>query len=58
MKQSEFQRWLAAQGATFSNGTRHLKVFLNGKQTIMPRHPSQEIGEGLRKSILKQLGLK
>lgn len=58
MKQSEFQRWLAAQGATFSHGTRHLKVFLNGKQTVMPRHPSQEIGEGLRKSILKQLGLK
>lgn len=58
MKQSEFQRWLAAQGATFKQGTRHLKVFLNGKQTVMPRHPSQEIGEGLRKAILKQLGVK
>lgn len=56
LKQSEFKRWLAAQGATFENGKRHLKVYLNGKQTTLPRHPSHEIGEGLRKAILKQLG--
>ncbi len=58
MKQSEFRRWLAAQGATFKDGARHLKVFLNGKQTVLPRHPNHEIGEGLRLAILKQLGLK
>jgi mRNA interferase HicA len=58
MKQSEFRRWLAAQGATFEEGTKHLKVYLNGKQTTLPRHPSHEIGEGLRQRILKQLGLK
>jgi len=57
MKQSEFQRWLASQGATFKQGKKHLKVYLNGKQTSLPRHPSHEIGEGLRKAILKQLGL-
>ena len=57
MKQSEFKRWLAGQGATFENGKRHLKVYLNGRQTTLPRHPAQELGEGLRKAILKQLGL-
>lgn len=58
MKQSEFKRWLAEQGATFIQGKKHLKVYLNGKQTTLPRHPSHEIGEGLRQEILKQLGLK
>lgn len=58
VKQSEFRRWLAAQGAEFKDGTNHLKIYLNGKQTIMPRHPGKEIPEPLRKAILKQLGLK
>lgn len=58
MKSSEFRRWLAAQGATFKEGASHTKVYLNGKQTTLPRHGSQEIGEGLRRAILKQLGLK
>lgn len=58
MKQSEFKRWLAAQGATFVEGSNHTKVYLNGKQSTLPRHGSHEIGEGLRKAILKQLGLK
>ena len=31
MKQSEFVRWLTAQGATFKDGKKHLKVYLNGK---------------------------
>jgi len=58
VKQSEFKRWLADQGATFKEGKKHLKVYLNGKQTTLPRHPSHEIGEGLRQAILKQLGIK
>ncbi|MFU1906274.1 type II toxin-antitoxin system HicA family toxin [Bordetella avium] len=58
MKQSEFKRWLASQGAAFKEGSKHTKVFLNGKQTILSRHPGSEIGEELRKEILKQLGLK
>lgn len=57
VKQSEFRRWLAGQGATFQDGARHLKVYLNGRQSTLPRHPSHEIREGLRKAILKQLGL-
>ena len=58
MKQSEFVRWLKKQGATFEEGTRHLKIFLNGRQTIIPRHPSKEIKKGLIEGIKKQLGIK
>ncbi|MFM0135078.1 type II toxin-antitoxin system HicA family toxin [Caballeronia grimmiae] len=58
MKQSEFKRWLAEQGAVFEEGKKHTKVRLNGKQTTLPRHPGHEIGEGLRRKILKQLNLK
>ncbi|WP_250451187.1 type II toxin-antitoxin system HicA family toxin [Caballeronia sp. ATUFL_M2_KS44] len=58
MKQSEFKRWLAEQGAVFKEGSNHTKVYLNGKQTTLPRHPGHEIGEGLRQKILKQLNLK
>ncbi|AOM42246.1 MULTISPECIES: type II toxin-antitoxin system HicA family toxin [Xenorhabdus] len=57
MKQSEFRRWLEAQGVEVSNGTNHLKLKYQGKRSIMPRHPSQELKEPLRKAIIKQLGL-
>ncbi|WP_277268302.1 type II toxin-antitoxin system HicA family toxin [Pantoea septica] len=58
MKQSEFRRWLESQGVEVSNGTNHLKLRYNGKRSVMPRHPGSEIKEGLRKAIIKQLGLK
>jgi mRNA interferase HicA len=57
MKIAEFKRWLAARGARFSEGARHTKVYMNGRQATLPRHPGDELGEGLRKAILKQLGL-
>ena len=57
MRIAEFKRFLASQGAQFVEGAKHTKVYLNGRQTTLPRHPGQEIGEGLRKAILKQLGL-
>ena len=57
MKTSEFKRWLANQGAAFKEGAGHTKVYLNGKQSTLPRHGSKEIGEGLRKAILRQLGI-
>lgn len=57
MRINEFKRWLAEQGATFNEGSRHTKVYMNGKQTTLPRH-NAELGEGLRQTILKQLGLK
>lgn len=58
MKQSEFVKWLTQQGATFKNGTKHLKVYLNGKQTHLPRHPATELKTGLVEGVKKQLGLK
>lgn len=58
MKIAEFKRQLAALGARFEEGAKHTKVYLNGKQTTLPRHPSQDIGEALRLAILRQLGVK
>jgi hypothetical protein len=34
------------------------KVYLNGRQTMLPQHPSQEMPEPLQKAILKPLGIK
>ena len=58
MKFSEFRKQLEALGARFVEGAKHTKVYLNGKQTTLPRHGSQEIGEGLRKAVLRQLNVK
>lgn len=57
MKISEFKRWLEAQGVTVKNGANHWKLYFNGKQSVLPRHPGKELKEGTRKAILKQLGL-
>ena len=57
MKQSEFRRWLAARGAHFKEGSRHTRVYLGGRQSTLPRHPAHEIGDALRKAIIRQLGL-
>jgi mRNA interferase HicA len=58
LKQAEFVKWLAEQGATFKQGGKHLKVYLNGKQTTIPRHPGKEIDNNFAKAIKKQLDLK
>ena len=58
MKTSEFRRYLTSLGAKCVEGAKHTKVYFNGKQSTLPRHQSQELGEGLRKAILKQLGIK
>jgi len=58
VKSSEFKRWLAAQGATFTPAKgSHLKVELNGKVSFLPMH-SKELGVGLVAAIKKQLGLR
>ena len=54
----EFRRWLAQQGASFKAGKgSHLKVYLNGKQSVLPMH-NAELKKGLVEGIKKQLGLK
>lgn len=57
MKIAEFRRWLVSRGATLVEGAKHTKIYLNGRQSTLPRHPGQELGEGLRKKVMKQLGL-
>jgi mRNA interferase HicA len=55
---SELKRMLAKLGCTFEQGSRHLIVRYQGKRTLMPRHPSQEIHTGTYHAILKKLGIK
>jgi len=58
MNSNEFKRWLTKQGATFqtTNGS-HLKIFLNGRQSVMPMH-NTDLKTGTVEGIKKQLGLK
>jgi mRNA interferase HicA len=58
VKQTEFVRWLAEQGATFKQGKKHLRVHLNGKWSTIPRHPGKEIDNDFAKEIKKQLLIK
>lgn len=46
-----------SQGVDVANGSNHLKLRFHGRRSVMPRHPSEEIKEPLRKAILKQLDL-
>ena len=58
MNSREFKRWLAKQGATFQPGKgSHLKVYLNGKQSVLPMH-STDLKTGTVEGIKKHLGLK
>jgi mRNA interferase HicA len=57
MKSTEFKRWLSSLGATFKAGKgSHLKVYLNGRRSILPMH-NKQITKGLEAAIKKQLGL-
>jgi len=59
MDSKQFKKWLAKQGATFQQGKgSHLKVYINGNQSVLPMHGKQELGKGLENAIKKQLGLK
>lgn len=60
MTYNEFVRWLKKMGVEVSKGKgRHsMKATYNGKTVPLPYHGAKEIGEGVRKTIIKQLGLK
>lgn len=58
MKFNEFERWLKSQGVQFKKGKKHSKLYLGERRSTFPRHQTQDVGEDLRKNILKQLGLK
>lgn len=55
LKRNDLEKELKALGATFEEGGKHQKVYLNGKQTTIPRH--NEIKKGLVKAIRKQLDI-
>jgi mRNA interferase HicA len=57
---SEFKRWLAEQGCTFSPGRgSHLIVRRGDKMSVLPMHgKGKELGTGLINAIKKQLGLR
>lgn len=56
MNTASFKRELAALGAAFKEGSKHTKVYLNGKQATIPRH--KEIPNQLAKVIKSQLGVR
>ena len=59
MNSKQMKTWLERQGATFQPGKgSHLKVFLNGRQAVLPMHGKDELGKGLETAIKRQLGLK
>ena len=59
MNSKQMKKWLEQQGATFQPGRgSHLKVFLNGRHTVLPTHGTAELGKGLEAAIKRQLGLK
>jgi mRNA interferase HicA len=43
-------------GLDVSEGSRHTKVTLNGRQTVVPRHPV-DLPPGTLRAIMKQLGI-
>ncbi|HTW45085.1 MAG TPA: type II toxin-antitoxin system HicA family toxin [Acidobacteriaceae bacterium] len=60
MKTSEFLRWLKSRGATFDTRKgkgSHIRVTLNGKQSVVPSH-SKDLKTGTVEAIKKQLGIK
>lgn len=55
MKRNDLEKELKALGATFIEGSKHTKIRLNGKQTIISRQ--NEIDKILVKAIRKQLDI-
>ncbi len=53
VKRRDLIKFLIELGARFDEGSKHTKVYLNEKQTTIPRHT--EINDHLVKAIKKQL---
>lgn len=53
VKRRDLIKFLTELGARFDEGSKHTKVYLNEKQTTIPRHT--EINDHLVKAIKKQL---
>jgi mRNA interferase HicA len=46
------RRWLLV----IAEGSRHTKIMLNGRRTVVPRHAT-DLPPGTLRAILRQLGL-
>lgn len=57
MKANEMKRLLQRLGASFREGRNHTIVFLGGKKTTLPRHPSTELASATLYSMLKDLNI-
>lgn len=57
MKEHYFLTQLRSQGVQIKHGTKHYKLYYNGRQATLRRHPSKELYECLCIKIKKQLGL-
>ncbi len=58
MKSSEFHRWIRKEGWVLKRiKGSHYIYEKEGKTIPVPYHGGKEMGEGLRKSIVKQMGL-
>lgn len=61
MNASELKRYLKSRGCTFEThrgGSGHVTVSFKGRRSQIPMHGSgKELGTGLVKAIMKQLGL-
>ena len=58
MKYKEFVNELKQKGVIFDERKGHTKLYLNGHQSTIKRHPSQEITNLYANLIRRQLGLK
>lgn len=60
MKSKEFHRYIQKNGwkVIRIKGTSHYIYEKNGIRVPVPYHGAKEMPEGLRKSIIKQMGLK
>lgn len=59
MNANQARRFLARRGCTFEPGKGgHLLVRRDGRRSVLPMHGgSKELGKGLWRKILKDLGL-
>lgn len=58
MNSKQAKRFLADKGCRFEPGKgSHLIVRLGNRRSVLPMHGSKELGIGLWKAILKQLGI-
>ena len=59
MNSKELLKFLEGLGAEVQQGKgSHVKVYLNGKQSVIPMHGSRDLAKGTEAQILKQLGVR